>query len=109
MEVTFDDAKLQRLVERQDALRRKYGESRARKIRTRLATLRAAESMAELRPAPGRWHQLVADHAEQWAADLDQPYRLIVRPSEPVPRLDDGGVDWHVVTRVAVVSIEDYH
>lgn len=105
----FDDAKLQRLVEDSQALHRKHGGSRARKIGVRLAALHAAESMADLRALPGRWHQLVADRAEHWAASLDGPYRLIIRPSEPVPRLNNGGIDWSSVTRVTVVSIEDYH
>jgi len=105
----FDDARLQCLVEDQKALRRKHGEARARKIKVRIAELHASSTMLDLRSLPGRWHPLVADRAECWAAHLDGPYRLIIRPVEPVPRLGDGGVDWSAVTRVAVTSIENYH
>lgn len=90
-------------------MRRKHGEARAKKIGVRIAGLHASSTMLDLRSLPGQWHPLVADRAECWAAHLDEPHRLIIRPAEPVPRLDDGGIDWNAVTRVVVVSIEDYH
>lgn len=105
----FDDSRLQCLVENQKALRRKYGDMRARRIGVRIAALHASSSVLDLRCLPGRWHPLAADRAEHWAGDLDGPYRLMIRPAEPVPRLSDGGVDWGAVTRIVVVSIEDYH
>lgn len=110
MDVTFDDVKLERLVASAGQLRRKYGDKQATRIQTRVTALRAATCVDDLRPPlPGRWHELTANWTEHWSGDLDHPYRLIVRPVEPVPRKDDGGVDWTAVTSVAVVGIVDTH
>jgi hypothetical protein len=45
----------------------------------------------------------------QWSADLEQPLRLIIRATPPVPRTATGGVDWALVERATVVEIVDYH
>jgi proteic killer suppression protein len=91
------------------ALSRRYGDIGAKKIRSRLSQLEAADSLADLRSLPGRWHELTGDREGHLAADLHQPYRMIVRPAEPVPRADDGGLDWSRVTTVIITEITDYH
>lgn len=90
-------------------LSRRYGDSGARRIRTRLSQLEAADSLADLRSLPGRWHELTGDRAGYLAADLHQPFRLILRPAEPVPRNDDGGLDWARVAAVIITEIADCH
>lgn len=110
MHVTFDDAKLERLFESESKLRRKYGPQQADKLTNRLAQLRAVGCAADLLPPlPGRWHELSSNWAEHWSGDLVHPERLLIRPAEPVPRKDDGGVDWTAVTAVIVVGIHDTH
>lgn len=109
MEVEFDDPKLAKLFASERKLQREMGQRRATLLRRRLAELVIAASMDDLRSTLGNWHALSADRHEQWSGSLDQPYRLVVRPTSPVPRLADGGVDWRSVTRVTVVAIVDYH
>jgi proteic killer suppression protein len=42
--------------------------------------------------------------------DLHGGFRLIFEPAdEPVPRKDDGGLDWTKVTVVRILEIKDYH
>ena len=42
--------------------------------------------------------------------DLDHPYRLIFKPDhQPLPRKDDGGLDWDQVTKVLVTEVVDTH
>jgi len=91
------------------ALSRRCGDIGARRIRTRLSQLEAADSLADLRSLPGRWHELTGDRAGQLGADLHQPFRMVLRPAEPVPRTDDGGLDWSRVTTVIITEIVDYH
>ena len=44
------------------------------------------------------------------SVDLDHPYRLIFIPDhDPVPRRDDGGLDWSQVTTIKIVGVEDTH
>ncbi|MHB0927650.1 MAG: hypothetical protein ACYC3W_01825 [Candidatus Nanopelagicales bacterium] len=109
MEVEFDDPKLSKLFSSDRNLQREMGKPRASLLRRRLAELAIANSMDDLRGMLGNWHPLSADRHEEWSASLDQPYRLVVRPTPPVPRLADGGVDWRSVIGVTVVEVVNYH
>lgn len=109
MEVRFATSQLHKTMSSAGALNRRYGDIGARRIRTRLSQIEAADSLADLRSLPGRWHELTGDRAGHLAADLHQPYRMIVRPAEPVPRTNEGGLDWTRVTTVIITEIADYH
>jgi plasmid maintenance system killer protein len=56
---------------------------RAMRLDRRLQQLRAAESLDDLRHAPGRCHELIADRVGSLSLDLDHPYRVIFRPTLP--------------------------
>ena len=63
-----------------------------------------------MREAPGRCHALTGDRKEQFAVHLWGSYRLVFEPDhEPIPRLEDGGIDPVHVTRIAIVEVVDYH
>jgi len=109
MEVEFDDPKLQRVAEQSNKLDRAFGTIGAKRIRSRLAELRAVGNVTELKPLPGKWHALDADRSGQWAGDAGHPRRIIIRPTPPVPKRTDGGIDWASVRSVTVVEIVDYH
>ena len=109
MEVRFATSQLQKTMSSSSALSRRYGALGARKIQGRLSQLEAADSLADMRSLPGRWHELTGDRAGHLAADLHQPFRMILRPAEPVPRTDDGGLDWARITTVIIAEIADYH
>jgi len=109
VEVRFATSQLQKTLSGSSALRKRYGDIGARRIRTRLSQLEAADSLADLRSLPGRWHELTGDRTGHLGADLHQPFRMILRPAEPVPRTDDGGLDWSRVTTVIITEIVDYH
>lgn len=109
MEVSFGDSKLQSIVENDRSLKKEYGEKNARRIMDRVNALRAVDNVTDLAPLPGRWHELSSNRKGQWAGDLDHPKRIVIRPTPPVPKKPDGGIDWHEVRRVTVVEIVDYH
>ncbi len=106
MDITFDDAKLQRVVESSKLMQRKFGTKCASRLKNRMVSLRAAESVADL---PGNWHELKGDRSGQWAADLEHPKRLIIRPRKPFPSKEPIGIDWTEVREVVVVEVVDYH
>lgn len=79
-------------------------------LKRRLASLRAAPTLADMDNVPGNCHRLHADRAGQFAIDLRGPYRLIFKPNhDPVPRLDDGGIDKSKVTNISIKEVDDYH
>jgi len=95
VDIEFSDQRLQKVVESRAKLQKKYGARMAEKIMQRLAALAAADTMEDLKPMPGNWHQLVGDYAGCWASHLEQPYRLVVRPEPP--------------STAFIVEIVDYH
>jgi proteic killer suppression protein len=109
VEVSFDDADLAETFRNERELRKKHGVVRAKKIQQRLKDLGAAETLAVMRSAPGRCHELHGDRAGQLSLDLDHPYRLLFKPvgnPDPGP---GGGLDWSAVRAVVVIGIEDTH
>jgi hypothetical protein len=44
------------------------------------------------------------------SVDLDGPYRLIIQPMNiPLPQQPEGGLDWHRITAIKILGIEDTH
>lgn len=110
MEIEFSSRKLEKILNSETLIRRDYGDTNGRKIMRRLEVLAAAPSLAHVpRSRPERCHQLFGDRDEDFAVDLEHPYRLCFRPQNPVPHLPDGGVDVSAVTSIVILGIEDYH
>lgn len=108
MDVDFGDKKLRALCEHQATAVAALGKNGARKLAARLADLMAAARVVEL--VAGHPHPLTGDRAGQFALDLDGGRRLVLEPDhDPVPRKEDGGIEWAQVTRVRVAFIGDYH
>jgi len=108
MDIDFKDKKTRELCEQQAIALRKLGAACARKLRSRLADLQAAERVTDL--VAGRPHQLQGVRAGQFALDLVGGRRLVFEPDhQPVPSRDDGGIDWLHVTRIRIIFIGDYH
>ena len=81
-----------------------------KKYKMRLDQLRASKTLEDVRHQPRRFHELKADRKEQWACDLERPYRLIFRPQEdPIPTSEDDNYIWIEILGVEVIEIVDYH
>lgn len=109
VEVSFDDPRLKAIFESEKKLLREHGKNRARKIKSRLDDLRAAETLADMRSFPGRCHELTQDLVGHLSLDLDHPYRLVFRSAKDTQPLPDGSLDWTKVVSVVIVSIADTH
>lgn len=110
MDVTFKSKKLCEECNSQKKLQKRHGQVRAKRILQRLSDLKAAEVLEDLRNMPGRCHELRGDRAGQFSLDLDHPYRLIFRSAnDPVPRKQDGGINWTEVTAIQILGVEDTH
>lgn len=111
MELRYQSRKLQTVCSSWTEMQRRLGPAVAAKLAQRIAELLAVESLADLALLPGpRCHELVADRIGQLSVDLVHPMRLIIEPSDdPPPAKADGGLDWHGVTAVVIVGIDDTH
>lgn len=83
----------------------------AKKLRQRLFELKAAESLKDIsRLPPARCHQLSGNRHNQFSVDLEHPYRLLFIPAnEPLPTLEDGGLDLKKITEIVIIEITDTH
>jgi len=111
VQITFANSRLGRSLKDERSRHRKYGPERAKKLRVRLSTLKAAANLEELRNVPGRFHELTANRTGQIAASLDGSCRLVFTPviAEEDVHYHEEGLDWTRVTAVEIQSIEDYH
>jgi len=111
MQITFRNKKLQKSCSVKKEAIKAYGEKRASKLMQRLMELRAFGNLSQVpHQPPFRRHELSGKLKGTYAIDLDNPYRLLFVPDhEPLPKLEDGGIDLKKVTSIQIVSIEDYH
>jgi len=84
--------------------------SLAKSIGRRLDDLAALPDLSEAFALPGRFEQLSGDRSGQFSIRLTGNWRLILEPAnDPVPLLDDGGIDLSQVTAIRIIEIVDYH
>jgi proteic killer suppression protein len=108
MEISFADKKLKKQCLQEKEAQRQHGAKCAKKLKTRLADLAAANCVTEL--FAGRPHPLKGDKTGQFAVDLEGGKRLVFKPdNDPIPLSEDGSIDWSKVTAVCIVYIGNYH
>lgn len=114
MDITFKNKKLKKSFNEGSQLDATHGKLRAKKIRARMKEFRAAKCLMDFWPPkspPDRCHELTEGKRHgQLSVDLDQPYRLIFVPDhDPVPKKEDGGLDWAQVTIIKIIGVDDTH
>lgn len=108
MEIEFGTKNLQKSCETETLMKRKFGNELVNKIKLRLVDLRAASNVAEL--VAGRPHPLNYRRKGQFALHLTNMQRLVFVPvNDPIPRREDGEIEWAKVTKIRIIEIGDYH
>ena len=109
MEINYHDRKLRKLCEDNREAVRSLGQNSAKKLQSRLSDIEAALNVQDLPPV-GNPHPLIGDRQGQFSIGLAGGQRLVFKPNHnPVPKKDDGGINWTRVTSVTIVFIGDYH
>ncbi|MEO5332649.1 MAG: hypothetical protein H7839_11555 [Magnetococcus sp. YQC-5] len=113
MEITFKNQNLKKECHNLQLLQKVHGERQARLIIGCLTALRAAANLGDFWPPYerfGRCHQLTNNRSGQFSMDLVHPYRLIFKPDHnPIPQRSEGGIDWHQVTVITIIGVENTH
>ena len=113
MEIVIRDKRLRKVIDDDAACRRQYGADMSKKLALRLASLRAAESLADFWPpksGPERCHELKGDRNGTFSVDLNQPYRLLFQStSETLGDEADEQQRWKSITSIDITAIEDTH
>jgi proteic killer suppression protein len=108
VDISYENAKLEKLCLDSRSATRELGPDGARKMSARCADLKAASNVLEL-PA-GHPHPLKGDRYGQFAVSLAGAHRLVFRPDhDPIPSTIDGGIAWGSVTKIIIVFVGNYH
>ena len=108
MDIEFGNSELQKLCEDSRTATRKLGASSARRLRTRLSEIQAADNVGDL--FVGRPHPLSGDRIGQFALTLAGGNRLVFEPNDDeTPMTESGHIDWPRVSAVSVVFVGNYH
>ncbi|MBD5269632.1 MAG: killer suppression protein HigA [Bacteroides sp.] len=110
MKISFQNKKLEKLLDNYSKLTKELGPLRTKIFLKRIGVLVDALTLEDVRNEPGNFHELKGDRKGQWACDLDQPYRLIFEPHEdPIPTDDSGRYLWVEITGIEIIEITNYH
>ncbi len=109
MDILFASKKIEKQMNSASARQKAYGE-RAKVIGRRLDDLSALPNLSEASGLPGQFEALKEDRTGQFSLRLSANWRLIFEPAnDPIPTLEDGGIDLTRVTAIRIVEIVDYH
>ena len=110
MDIEFASRRLEALANDTKALNKKYGVQGGKLLKRRFDQLFNSPSLETMRSLPGKCHELKGSRAGQLAVSLHSGFRLVFEPAEePVPKKEDGGLDWALVTAVRILEVTDYH
>ena len=110
MDISYANRKIEKICTDPKVAQKELGSDWTKNLTKRLQQMRDAESLEELRLAPGGWHELTGDRKGELACSLSGRVRLIFIPgNDPLPTKSDGGLDWSEVTAVVNLEIVDYH
>ena len=113
IDISFASNKLQRQLSEEKAMLKAFGQPRAKRLKVVMTALRAVPHLGVFGPPyspPHRCHELTGNRKGTLSLDLDGPYRLIIRPIDnPLPERPEGGLDWHRVTAIKILGVEDTH
>lgn len=111
MLIYFRTKKLQKICNNKSYSTRMYGSKMAGKLQQRLMELKAAICLDDIsRRPPPRCHLMTGDRDGQLSVDLKHPYRLYFIPAnDPIPKTDDGSLDWCKVTEIEIIEVFDPH
>jgi plasmid maintenance system killer protein len=114
MEIRVRDNKLRAALTDEATCKRRFGADMTKKLMLRMATLAAAESLADLWPpmsGPERCHELKGDLAGTFSIDLKQPYRLLFTPllPETTEPFSDEQQRWKSIKTIEIQGVEDTH
>ncbi|GAA6390905.1 type II toxin-antitoxin system RelE/ParE family toxin [Megasphaera sp.] len=78
MKVSYRNRKIEKVCTNAQSARKTYGTTMAEKIHKRIDQLRSADSVEMMiQSRIGRCHPLMGNRENQYALDLEHPYRLI--------------------------------
>ncbi len=110
MKITFKNNRLQKTLTDDKELIKTYNVL-AKKIKERRVDLELVDNLDVISKMPAwRLHPYGGGRKGEWSIDIFKNWRIIFEiDQEPIPILEDGGVNLSEVKAIKIVSIEDPH
>lgn len=110
MDLSYKNNKLEKALTTDKGLAKTYG-ALAKKIKQRRIQLESAENLEAISKLPVlRLHQHIGKGKGTWSIDIQENWRILFTINQdPIPTLEDGGVDLKAITIISIESVEDPH
>ena len=104
MDIEFASTRMEKDLNNRRRIAKKYGHIQTA-LENRLSELWAADSLGDITSEPPpRRHKLTGDRADCWGVNVSKNWRIVLKPIGEF-EYDD----LHTITKIKIVSIEDYH
>jgi proteic killer suppression protein len=110
MELSYKNNKLKNSLTTDKGLLR-LNSRLAKKIKLRRIQLESAENLEVISKLPVlRLHQYRGKRKGTWSIDIQENWRILFEINQdPIPSLEDGGIDLKAITIISIESVEDPH
>lgn len=110
MELSFKNNKLEKTLTVDKELAKAYG-NLAKKIKQRMTQLKSADNLKVIESLPAlRLHEHTGSGKGIWSIDIQKNWRILfVINQDPIPTLEDGGIDLIGITIIRIESVADPH
>lgn len=110
MKLSYKTKKLEKSFTTDKGLAKSYG-TLDKKIKQRRIQLTEADNLEVISKLPAlRLHQHKGQGKGTWSIDIHQNWRILFEiDQDPIPTLEDGGVDLKAITIICIESVEDPH
>lgn len=110
MKLSYKNNKLEKSLRTDKGLTKSYG-NLAKKIKQRRIQLENADNLEVISKLPVlRLHQHIGKGKGTWSIDIQENWRILFSIDQnPIPTLEDGGVDLKAITIISIESVEDPH
>lgn len=109
MEISFKNIKLEKSFIDVKVLAKTYG-AMAKKVKQRYEDLKLADSLFVISQYPAMRLHPYQGNKGIWSVDIYKNWRILFTINQdPIPTLEDGGVNLKAVTIIKIESVEDPH
>jgi len=110
VKLSYKNNKLEQSLTEDKNIIKSYG-ALAKKIKLRIEQIKAADDLSIVAKIPVlRLHPYKGDRLGEWSIDIQENWRICFEiDQDPIPTLDDGGVNLNKVTTIKILSVEDPH
>jgi proteic killer suppression protein len=110
MKLSYKNNKLKKSLTTDKGIAKSYG-TKAKKVKLRITQLENADNLEVISKLPVlRLHQHIGKGKGTWSIDIQENWRILFDINQdPIPILEDGGIDLKSITIISIESVEDPH